>query len=92
MWPVRPVAALHLLYLGRREVFANDLPAEIDKCFIDIGPPPRTRLIIRRIAPILCHRESLGPWHMPILLQIAFIAYYHQRDSWIIFDSNNLIS
>ncbi len=86
-----PVAPFLLAPRCRREVLANDLPAEVDKDFIHVGPPPSRRLVVWSVAPALRHCKRPSPRHGAILLQVRFVAHDDEGDSLIIFDPYDLL-
>lgn len=54
--------------------------------------PPSTRLIIRRISPILTETKRLLATHCSISLQVRLVAYYNDRHVLVVFYADDLFA
>lgn len=87
-----PGPRLHFAHLRRRDVFADNLPAEIHKRLVNVGAAARACFVVGRIAPRLRDGEGTGPRHCPIFFQVRLVADDHERNTGVIFYPHNLIS
>lgn len=90
--PSRTIPPLHLPHLRGGHILADNLPAEIHKGLVDIGPPPRTRLVIRRIPPRLADAEGARARHGPVFFQVGFVADNDQGNALVVFDAHDLVA
>lgn len=87
-----PGPRLHLAHLRRRDVFADNLPAEIHKRLVNVGAAARACFVVGCIAPRLRDREGTGPRHCPVFFQVRFVADDDERNTGVIFYPHDLIS
>lgn len=87
-----PGPRLHLAHLRRRDIFADNLPAEIHKRLVNVGAAARACFVIGRIAPRLGDGEGTGPRHRSVFLQVRFVTDNHERNTRVIFYPHDLIS
>lgn len=86
------VACLHVAHLGRGDVLADDLPAEIHKGFVDVGAAAGARFVVGRVAPGLRDGEGAGPRHGPVFFQVGFVADDDQRHARVVLYPHDLIA
>jgi len=89
-----PPASLQVLiaHLGQVHIFADDLPAEIHKDFVDIGSSSSGCLVIWRIAPALRQLVRYLPSYGAVVIEIGLVAYDDQGDVWVVLDPDDLLS
>lgn len=90
--PLSVGARLHLPHLRRGHILADNLPAEIHKRLVHIGPASRARFVIRRVAPVLADGEGARSGDGAVFFEIGFVAHDDERNSRVVFDADNLVA
>lgn len=97
MRPARPLRSdpcppiLHILDLAPH-VLADNLPAEIHKRLVYIRSPPRARLVIGSVAPVLGDAEGAGAGDGAVFFKVAFVADDDEGNGGVVFDADDLVA
>ena len=94
--PVRPLSPSSgqflVALLGQMYVLADDLPAEIHKDLVDICPPPRTRLVVGRVPPLLRQLVGAGSGDDPVFGEVGLVADDDDGHGRVVLDLDNLLA
>lgn len=87
----RLLCLLHLL-LFLVAVFGDDLPAQVDKHFVDVCAASGAGLVVRNASPFL--RQLKGPCsrYIAVVFEIGFVANQNHGDVVVFFDAANLLA
>lgn len=87
-----PLRCMLLIHLVAHMVLLQDLPAEVQKDFVDIRASPSRGLEVWFLTPGLCQLEGTGTRYSSVVLHIGFVADHDKRNIIVLLDARDLLS
>lgn len=73
-------------------VFPDDLPTEVDKDLIDVGPSASRCLIVGGITPGLRKGKCTSTRHRTVFLEVGLVSHNNDGNIFVVFDAGNLLA
>ena len=78
--------------MPRRDILADDLPAEVHEGLVDVAACPGRALVVGGVVPGAGDGEGARARHGPVFFQVALVADDDEGDERVVFDAYDLVA